>query len=216
MDAMSLAPQVPVRVIDDVRALKALSDPTRLSILRALMHNAHIDPRVMSAKELSAELGQPQTKLYRHLRQLEACQLIQVAQTRIVSGIVEHRYRAGQLDLVLDSTLGAEIDGKDAGRLVATAFDDTRDGLLAAIAALPDGSASSSSHIRPLNAAYEGTLPLAKIQEFYERLQELISQLGDIPQDHTGTPIRFHAALYAPVPTRPRRAAKRPTARPTL
>jgi DNA-binding transcriptional ArsR family regulator len=38
----------------------------------------------MSVKELAQHLGEPQTKLYRHVKQLEAAGLIEVAATRMV------------------------------------------------------------------------------------------------------------------------------------
>jgi DNA-binding transcriptional ArsR family regulator len=77
-----------IRTVANVDVLKALADPTRLAILAALMKTRH-DLPVMSVKELAAELNQPQTKLYRHVRQLEAAALIKVASTRMVSGILE-------------------------------------------------------------------------------------------------------------------------------
>jgi DNA-binding transcriptional ArsR family regulator len=203
---MSLAVPVPVRTIDDAKVLRALSDPLRLSILRALMRGAHVEPRVMSAKELAAELGQPQTKLYRHLKQLEACKLIQTAETRIVSGIVEHRYRTGQLDLVLDPALGLKLNRNDAAKWTAALLDDARDGLLTAIAAQSDGSASSAG---PVRAAYEGTLPPAKVQEFRQRLADFINELVETPEDHTGTPVRFVAVLYTPTPAPPEQSPRR-------
>ncbi|MGW2373689.1 ArsR/SmtB family transcription factor [Kitasatospora sp. NPDC001683] len=88
----------PVRVIGgqlgvDVAALKPLADPLRLAILGALKS---AEDRPLTAKELAAELGEPQTKLYRHIEQLERAGLILVAGTRLVSGTVESRYRVAQ------------------------------------------------------------------------------------------------------------------------
>jgi DNA-binding transcriptional ArsR family regulator len=186
---MPLAAPVPVRIIDDVNALRALSDPLRLSIVRALMRGAHAEPRVMSAKELAAELDEPQTKLYRHLKQLEACELIQTAETKVVSGIVEHRYRTGQVNLVLDPALGAKLGRDDATKWTAALLDNTRDEMLTAIA---DGSAL------PTRAMYGGTLPPAKVEEFRQRLHDLIEQFLETPEDHTGIPVRFFAVLYTP------------------
>src|SRR5258708_1399774 len=57
-----------VRQVTDVDTIKALADPTRIAILRALMVSEAGAARVMSAKELAEELGEPQTKLYRHLK----------------------------------------------------------------------------------------------------------------------------------------------------
>src|SRR5262245_13270203 len=89
------------RVIEDVATLRVLSEPVRIAVLRTLMTDAEVVPPVMTAKELAAVLGEPQTKLYRHLKQLEEAGLIQVAETRVVSGILEQRYRASQVNLTL-------------------------------------------------------------------------------------------------------------------
>ncbi|MER7750540.1 helix-turn-helix domain-containing protein [Kitasatospora sp. NPDC097643] len=81
------------RQVGDVAVLKALADPLRLAILGALSSTAG---RELTAKEIAAELDEPQTKLYRHIKQLEKAGLILVAGTRLVSGIVESRYAAAQ------------------------------------------------------------------------------------------------------------------------
>ena len=61
-----------IREIDSVEGLRTLADPFRLAILAAL------DTRVpdgalpvMSVKELAQRLGEPQAKLYRHVKQLD-------------------------------------------------------------------------------------------------------------------------------------------------
>ena len=95
-----------VREIDSVEGLRALADPVRLAILSALdTRVADGELPVMSVKELAQYLGEPQTKLYRHVKQLEAAGLIEVAATRMVSGILEQRYRARQRDLRLSAAL---------------------------------------------------------------------------------------------------------------
>ena len=77
---------------------------------------------IMSVKELAAELGQPQTKLYRHVRQLEAVGLIKVASTRMVSGILEQRYQACQQDLTFGRGFLVEHVDESAAAL-QTALD---------------------------------------------------------------------------------------------
>jgi DNA-binding transcriptional ArsR family regulator len=88
-----------------VETLRALADPVRLSILSALMNHAGQELPVMSVKELAADLGEPQTKLYRHVKQLESAGLIKAVASRVVSGIVEQRYQACQTDLTLGASL---------------------------------------------------------------------------------------------------------------
>src|SRR6202034_2697194 len=113
-----------VRTVDDVAALKAMADPTRFAILAALMRTS--DLPVMSVKELAAELGEPQTKLYRHVRQLEAAGLIKVASTRMVSGILEQRYQACQRDLTFARGLVTE-NSDESERVLRTILDRHRD-----------------------------------------------------------------------------------------
>jgi len=92
---VSMEEQPGIREIDSVEELRALADPVRLAILSALdMHVPGGELPVMSVKELAQHLGEPQTKLYRHVKQLEAAGLVEVAATRMVSGILEQRYRA--------------------------------------------------------------------------------------------------------------------------
>ena len=112
-----------VREIDSVEGLRALADPVRLAILAAL--NAR-EPEgelpVMSVKELAQQLGEPQTKLYRHMKQLETAGLIEVAATRMVSGIQEQRYRARQRDLRLSAAL-VRRHADDSEAAIRSAFD---------------------------------------------------------------------------------------------
>jgi DNA-binding transcriptional ArsR family regulator len=120
---VSMEEQPRIREIDSVEGLRALADPLRLAILSAL------DTRVpdgalpvMSVKELAQHLGEPQTKLYRHVKQLEAAGLIEVAATRMVSGILEQRYRARQRDLRLSAAL-IRRHGDETEAAVRSAFD---------------------------------------------------------------------------------------------
>ncbi len=88
-----------IRTISSVETLKALADPTRLALLTALMRrDLHRELPVMSVKELAAALKEPQTKLYRHIKQLEEAGLVRAVSSRVVSGIVEQRYQACQRD----------------------------------------------------------------------------------------------------------------------
>ena len=112
-----------VREINSVQELRALADPVRLAILSALdTHAPDGELPVMSVKELAQHLGEPQTKLYRHVKQLEAAGLIEVAATRMVSGILEQRYRARQRDLRLSAALFRQ-HADESETAVRSAFD---------------------------------------------------------------------------------------------
>jgi DNA-binding transcriptional ArsR family regulator len=172
-----------VRTVDDVDVLKAMADPTRLAILAALM-KTRSERRVMSVKELAAELGEPQTKLYRHVRQLEAAGLIEVASTRMVSGILEQRYQACQQDLKLGR--GFLREHPDESAVVAqTVLDRWRDGFFAAYAAyLADQPsqaeiAPGEAYRKPMLFMIDLKVSPAKAAELKNKLEEIISDIGD-------------------------------------
>jgi DNA-binding transcriptional ArsR family regulator len=130
-DSAPSADQIADRAsITTVEQLKALADPTRMAILEQLMSSSQVLP-VMSVKELAEALREPQTKLYRHVKVLESAGLIRVAATRMVSGIAEQRYQAGQRDLDFAAGLMRQhVDEAEA--LLRTVFDQFRNGFLAA------------------------------------------------------------------------------------
>src|SRR5260221_4797110 len=92
----------PERIVSDVETLKALSDPLRLKILETMV--AHVEVG-WTAKELAAALGVPQTRLYHHIELLLERDLIRLASQRVVSGIIESRYRVAALSFRLDHPL---------------------------------------------------------------------------------------------------------------
>jgi DNA-binding transcriptional ArsR family regulator len=116
-----------VRVVSDPAALKALADPLRLRILEVL--STHPD-QLFTVKELAAELGQPVTKLYHHMKLLAASELVRDAETRVVSGIVEHRYGCAQRTIKLDEGMFGAPGFRDASAASAASIvEQARDGL---------------------------------------------------------------------------------------
>ena len=100
--------------------LKLLAEPTREFIFNALV------PEPRTATELGELLGCPTTRLYHHLKLLEKHGLIMVVAQRLVSGIVERRYRAVAQRLRLDrSAFGAELPGCERLQTVLDYVFDT-------------------------------------------------------------------------------------------
>jgi DNA-binding transcriptional ArsR family regulator len=165
-----------VRTVDDVDVLKAMADPTRLSILAALMKSRSNRP-VMSVKELAAELGEPQTKLYRHVRQLEAAGLIEVASTRMVSGILEQRYQACQQDLKLGRGFLQEHPEESAD-VAQTVIDRWRDGFFAAYQRY-GAEIAPEPYRKPMMVMIDTRVSPAKAAEVKNKLQEIIRDIGD-------------------------------------
>jgi DNA-binding transcriptional ArsR family regulator len=209
-------PDDAVRMISDVRTLKAMADPIRLAVLSALMKRPAGGPRVMSVKELAAELGEPQTKLYRHVRQLEETGLIRAASSRMVSGILEQRYQACQRDLMLGPGLTRdEKSGDEAESVTAAALDRYRSRFFAARrTALGPGPASSAPLVLPAGQASpagesyrtpvlqvtEARIPAARAAAIRDRLQEVIGELGQLSHqdDGTGVPIEVLIGFISP------------------
>jgi DNA-binding transcriptional ArsR family regulator len=118
---------VEVRIVSDAGALKALADPLRLHLLEVL---AMDDTRSWTVKELAAEMGQPVTRLYHHMKLLEAAELVHDAETRIVSGIVEHRYRCAQRSIKLDERMFGAAGTREATiATVSGVIEQTREDL---------------------------------------------------------------------------------------
>ena len=115
------------RVISDVETLKAISDPVRLRILETMVTAAD---EAWTVKRLAKALGTNTTKLYHHINILEERDLIRVAGTRVVSGIIETSYRISAMSIRLDRSLlsgtGADVRSSVHG-VLAVVFDSVRD-----------------------------------------------------------------------------------------
>jgi DNA-binding transcriptional ArsR family regulator len=161
-----------VREIDSVEGLRALADPVRLAILSALGEVTNGELPVMSVKELAQHLGEPQTKLYRHVKQLEAAGLIEVAATRMVSGILEQRYRARQRDLRLSAALIRQhADETEAA--VRSAFD----------AFLTRVFEQARKEDRPLDAPDEPVMLVAQERVSIEAAERIRARLVEIKRE---------------------------------
>jgi DNA-binding transcriptional ArsR family regulator len=196
-----LAP-APERVISDVETLKALSDPVRLKILETMIQAADED---WTVKRIATALGVGPTKLYHHMAVLEERGLIRIAGTRVVSGIIETRYRIAQLSVRLDrALLSASMPADEAtaavGELLATLFDTARDDVGRALRSgampLDEGGKTSRGLLRQeLNR-----LTPARTAELMDRLTALLDEFD--ADDPEGTPFGVLVALYPVVDTR--------------
>ena len=188
--SLPLGPQplpelVEFRRIEDAATIKALADPLRLRIMRVLGHGAHTSPRIMTVKQIAEGLDEPTTKLYRHIKQLLAAELIQVAELRLVGGIVEQHYRVAQAGWGVDpggyEPAGGEgIPGEVYGIVGAAVTDffgryET---------ALREGRTHMDKeenlkhppHIRSVGAISDYRISREKAADFAERLHALVTE----------------------------------------
>jgi len=184
--------------VAEIEIIKALAAPIRLRILGALTKD-HSRP-VMSAKELAEELGEPQTKLYRHLKVLQSAGMIEVAATRLVSGILEQRYRFVERDYLLGPGLGAARMGTDAEAAVVSLMRVFAEQFFAAQRAgrLPAGRVPEDEAYRePVMTYSDHRMPPERAAALRKKLREVTDELSG-PDDPDGVAVYALIGFYSP------------------
>ena len=175
----------PVMLISGAETLRAISDPTRMRLMEVMVQRQ--DPP-WSTKELAAALEVPTTRLYHHVEQLLAHGIVVPVEQRVVSGIIETRYRVAALSFQLDRRL-FEGDTDAATQAIhdtlVTIFDSARDEIEAAMRSAasnqpggPDGD-GEAGHDRVLVARSLARLTPARAAEYRRRLNELQLEFAD-------------------------------------
>ncbi len=170
--------QWPEFIIDDIDTLKVLTDARRIRILELMVL------RPYTTKELALKLDMQPSKLYYHINLLEKHGLIQVVDTRIVSGIVEKHYQAvaksynPSRDLFNSYPDDADLDKQFQSLALAT-LDKTREDLLNSFAQglidmRPDGE--EGMNVMAINGILFQTPEQNEL--FWADLQELLEKYG--------------------------------------
>jgi DNA-binding transcriptional ArsR family regulator len=174
--------------IRDAETLKALSDPLRVAVIRALD-----SPR--TAKEVARIVDRDVTTLYYHLRLLEKHGLITVVETRKTSAIPESVYQAAARRYHLADQLISAGAGDEVEILLGALFDGTKREVRhsirqGAIRVNEDG----------VLAHYQARLTPAQFKRFTARLQRLAHDLQAAgaanPDDERTLPVGLTLALY--------------------
>jgi len=188
---------VELREVTDLETARVMMEPSRLAILRTLSARGL---RQLTVKEIAEELDEGQTKLYRHIKQLEEHGLIHVAETRVVSGIIEKRYAASQKRLTLDNAvLGLSENVGFIDQQVAATLDTARDYLHSELRAgrvvlhsEPDGPDLK------LFASYSSTrMTPEKFAQLRAELAKLAESYSDKDESPDAVPVLFQALLFA-------------------
>jgi DNA-binding transcriptional ArsR family regulator len=188
-----------VRTIADVETLKALSDPLRLRIIETM---AQRTGAAWSVKELAAALDVPQTRLYHHVEQLTEHDLIRPVERRVVSGIIETRYRVAALSFQLDRRLFA--GGSEESRValhdtLVSVFDSARHEIELAIhLGVIDVAEAAPPERRLLLSRGVVRLTPTRVAELRDRLVTLIEEYESEAGDDA-SPFGTVLALY-PLP----------------
>ena len=190
---------VEVRQVTDLETTRALMEPLRLAILRTLSVRGL---RKLTAKEIAEELGEGQTKLYRHIKQLEEHGLIHVAETRVVSGIIEKRYAASQKRLTIDGdVLGlASTDPDVYGKHITVTMDTARAYLLTELhkGRLMHKVPEHGPDLRHHSSYSSFRLHPEQYIELRRKLSALVDEYADIHAEGEDTvPVMLQTLLFA-------------------
>jgi len=193
------------RVISDVETLKVLSDPVRLRILETMVQAPDDE---WTVKRLAGALGVGPTKLYHHIAILEEREFIRVAGKRVVSGIIETRYRIAQLSVRLDHALlsgsgPADETAAAMDEVVRSIFDTAREDVGRAIRAGAMRLDAAAEPGRGMLRQDLTRLDPARAAELRDRLVALLAEFETEPEgDPDGQPFGLLLALYPVLDTR--------------
>jgi len=193
-DSLDLGPEpIAERQVSDVETLKALSDPLRLHILEYMTSGRD---EAFTVKRLASALGVSQTKLYHHVNLLVERGLIRPVGTRVVSGIIETRYRIAQLSLRLDRSLLAG-DGPELHDVLETVFGGARSDIERGIrdGLIDLGEDGDPLHRITLSKSLTRLSP-ARAIEFQARLSDLIRSFEDDSTDPEARPYGLVLGFY--------------------
>jgi len=121
----------PIFTIADLETLKVVSDPLRMRIMDSIGLANQLG-ELRTVKQLAEDVDTPASKLYYHINLLEKHGLIKVADTQIVSGIIEKHYQITAYSITIDRELLSTGVGKDEkAEAVMSLLDSTLDAVRA-------------------------------------------------------------------------------------
>lgn len=153
---------------------------------------------------LALSLEQPPTRLYRHIKVLEAAGLIRVASTRLVSGIQESQYQVAQLALRLSRDLVVEPgNASEVARAFAAALDDSRGRLINDILAGRLGrestAATDAESPGPMLVTADKMVSRERAVEFRARLDALMEEFNRPDSAaEADVPVNFLMMFWSP------------------
>lgn len=156
--------------IENLEQLRLLSDPLKLSLIQVF---GEAEGTVASAAEA---LGEPQTKLYRHVDALLEAGLIEVTRERPKRGTVERWFRTvARRFTVADGLLSSEAPGAEA--------ESVRDLLRGAEAEILQALQDKDETVAPTVARARARLTPAQLETLRERLFAWLEALEEEDSD---------------------------------
>lgn len=183
--------------IKDLETLRALSDPLRMQIVELLAEK-------LTVKQVAEKLGLAPGKLYYHFNTLEKLGLIEVAETHMVSNIVEKVYHSNADMVNVDPSLfsfSKEGENESLNMVISSTIDATRDDLIRSLQArqfqLEQGAEEQPRRVI-INRVIS-RLPEERVAEFQDRLVALLKEFED--EKNTSSDLQPYALTVAFYPS---------------
>ena len=196
-----------VFTITDIGTLKAVSTPFRQNLMRLMAD------RPRTVKDMAEDLGMPPSRLYYHLNQLFEHEIIRVAKTQIVSGIVEKHYQLSARMFRVDRSLlapGSDLEAASIEAVLASTLDATekeiRQGVEAGVIDMrkkaPEPGATFIGHAIV-------SLSPEHYSDFLQRLYDLyleFEKIASAPDQEDAQLTGLLVAFYPTIPPAPQKA----------
>ncbi len=183
-------------VISDLETLKVISVPLRMKILELTLDQSLTVKQIAQASDLTP------SRLYYHIKLLEKHGLLEVASTRLVSGIVEKSYRCTAQDIqVKKELLFSPSGGVEPFDMTLTAiFDVVRADIKKSVQAkLISPDKSISKHKMHMSRTLSCRTP-EKAQAIHQRLKEIVQEFDDLGASDNDDDAQCYALLLGMYP----------------
>ncbi len=196
------------RVISDLETIKVMSDPLRIQIMEYVA-TANWAGELRTVKQLAEQLGLTPTKLYYHINLLEKHDLLQVADTQVVSGIIEKHYQVSAYGYKVDKKLiptpndaGGEENLNTLIEFVSGIFNSTladlRRGIQSGAISFPQSEDDTEK--KAILGRRFWRLPPENVPLVYQRMRDLIESFEELETDEGDPNASIHALTLAMYP----------------
>lgn len=185
--------------INDLEVLKLVFDPLRMRILEAFAG----PPRTV--KQVAGTLGTSPHRLYYHVNLLEQHGLLVVAETRVVSGILENHYQVAARHFIVDPTLlrfGADQDEQGFAIMLGGILDETKiDIQRSTRRGVVDLERKSPDPASLLIRRGLALMTLQQARAFHQRLRALLAEFTQMSEEEHAAGETMYALALAFYPT---------------
>jgi len=115
-----------VRVLDNIKEIRAINDPYRQEILFAM----GIIDRPATSKEIATKMNEPPSKVNYHIKVLEKYNFVELDHTENINGIIAKYYKGVDINLDLRMKDGGSGKEREIAHMIQTVFNGARDNYL--------------------------------------------------------------------------------------